>query len=91
MKMDEPLLNKAGKMILVLVVIFITLIGLQVWHPWQRQPVVFYEPLIYPVEVITGDMIVASDNSGYILVPHNETINSIEHDGNKTTIKATRH
>ncbi len=78
--------------LLAILITLLLTIGLQAWHPWQRQPVVFYEPVIFlPLEVVAGDRIVLSDKSAYIEIHNRETITSIEHEGKVITIRAIRH
>lgn len=86
--MDKyPLITK---LTLGFLVTMLVIIGLQAWHPWQRQPVVFYEPLILPIETIKGDVIMFSDGS-YIVSDRNKRINALKHNGEKVVIKSTIH
>ena len=45
---------------------------------WHRQPVTFYEPLIFPVEVISGDVIVL-ENGVKFAIDEDKRINSISY------------
>ncbi len=76
------------KVVLGFLVTILIILGLQFWHPWQRQPEVFYAPLILPLETIKGDVIVLSDDY-HIVIDRNKRINAIENSGEKVTIKST--
>ena len=82
-----PLTTKIALGFLVTALI---IIGLQLWHPWQRQPIVFYEPLILPLETIKNDIIMLN-NGNHIIIDRNKRINSIEYSGEKVVIKSTIH
>lgn len=56
---------------------------------WQRQPVVFYEPIIYPIEVIEGDRIIFLDET-QLVIQHDMEITAIEYHNGLATIKGTR-
>lgn len=82
--------NKTAlKYLLVFLALCVMTVGLLLWHPWQRQPVTFYEPLILPIEAVDGDRIIMLDGS-YVEINGNRTITSIKHDGNATIIKSSR-
>lgn len=87
---NKRIITTPLKVMIGLLLVLILFLGLQLWHPWQRQSAVFYEPLMLPVEAIKGDTIVLS-NSGCITIEHNEKINSITHNGDYISINATRH
>ncbi len=70
--------------VLLLVMLLIQL------QPWQRLPVVLYEPLIYPVEVIKGDRIIFSDNK-QLEIQHDMTINSMDYKDGAATLNSTRY
>ena len=78
------------RIVLGFTICILLFVGLQVWQPWLRQPVTFYEPLVLPLEAIKGDVIVLS-NGNYIVIKCNKRINSIEYDGEKVVIKGTRY
>lgn len=86
----KRIMTTSFKVSLGILITLVLFLGLQLWHPWQRQPIALYEPLILPIKVIKGDIIVLT-NGGYITVEYNERINSIIHNGDYTTINATRH
>lgn len=60
------------------------------WQPWERQPVVFYEPIIYPLEVVRGDIIITSD-ANHLVMQHDMRINNIKYHNGCATINSTRY
>lgn len=81
----------AMKLMAMLLLAVLLVAALQVWHPWQRAPDVFYEPLFLPLEAVDGDLIV-TESGGYIEINGNRTITSISHTGEGVmVIKSTRH
>jgi len=57
---------------------------------WQRDPVVFYEPILYPIEVLEGDVIVTPSGS-HLVIQQDMTLNMIVYNLDMATIKGTRH
>lgn len=82
-----PLLTK---LLLAIVIITSIFIGLQIEKPWQRQPTVFYTPLLLPIETKKGDVIYFSDGT-YLIIDRDKRINAIDHEGKKVTINSTVH
>ncbi len=78
------------KIVLGFLATTLVIFGLQLWHPWERLPVVFYEPLILPIETIKSDIIVL-DNGSHIIIDRNKCINTIEHSGQTVTVHSTIH
>lgn len=72
---------------LTLIIFFL---ALSIWEPWQRQPVVFYQPLILPLETIKGDIIILQDGS-HIEIEADKRINTLRVEPGSVTINATVH
>lgn len=85
----------SGAILVGLALVLVLSSALSAWHPWQRQPMVFYyseafRPVFQNFEVVDGDIIVMEDGS-HIVIEGNRTINSIECKGNETIVNSTRH
>lgn len=78
------------KILLGLLVVMALVVILNLLTPWQRQPVVFYEPIVLPIEVVEGDIIVLEDDS-HIVMDEDKRINSIQYQFGMVTINATVH
>lgn len=75
---------------LTITVALLLVIILTQWQPWERQPVVFYEPIIYPIEVLRGDIIVTPDGD-QLVMQHNMRIKDIKYHNGSATINSTRY
>lgn len=72
-----------------LLIVLILVVAINAWSPWHRQPVIFYEPVILPLEVIRGDIIVLEDGAK-LAIDEDKRINSISYDASGiVTINAT--
>lgn len=76
--------------LLGVIVVVLLIVGLGEWSPWHRQTTVFYEPLILPLEVLEGDIIVLQNGSHYF-VDEDKRINAITYGKDSFTINATVH
>jgi len=82
-------MGKTKVLWIALSVILLAII-ISIWTPWHRQPVVFYEPLILPREMIKGDIVVL-ENGSHIVIDEDKRINTIRHNNGSVTINATVH
>lgn len=73
-----------------IIFVLLLVIILAQWQPWERQPVVFYEPIIYPIAVLRGDIIVTPDGR-QLVIQKDMRINSINYHNGLATVKGTRH
>lgn len=100
-----PIIPKLSLILAVLIGGFVLSAAFQEWHPLQRPPTFFYDPVFFPIEVVPGDVIThqmeyAYSKGGYFSglvytyaeIEHRQTITAIEYalDG-AITIHATRH
>ncbi len=76
------------KILWSLLIVFTLVVVINAWSPWHRQPVVFYEPVIFPIEVISGDIIVLENGSSFV-IDEDKRINSISYGTDTFTINAT--
>ncbi len=82
-------MNKKTIICITTLVILLAFV-LSSWPPWQRQPMVFYEPLFLPLGVIEGD-IIALENGSYIVIDEDKRINSIAYRPGAVTMQVTVH
>jgi len=90
------MINKNGipwlsKLALAILILSIVIGGLQLLHPWQRHPTVFYDPFILPIEVICGDIIILYNGEYIVPIGHDMRIDSIEYKGGVAIIHSTQH
>ncbi len=78
-----------SKLALATLIIFIIIGSLQAIHPWQREPLVLYLPLILPVETVKGDILVF-ENGDSIMIERNMLIYSLNNNNGVITLKGTR-
>lgn len=78
------------KVALISLIILLAILALQWWTPWQRNPTVFYEPLILPLETVEGDVIVMLDGK-HIVIREDQRINSMYYQNNTVSMNVTRH
>lgn len=79
------------KTLIILFILLFLAIDINYWQPWQRQPVVFYEPVFLPIETIKGDIIVL-ENGTHLVIDEDKRINSIEYNNDDSvTINSTVH
>ena len=79
-----------NRALLISLIILLVILVLQWWQPWQRDPAVFYEPLILPIETIEGDIIVMADGK-HIVIRDNQRINSMDYQNNTVSMNVTKH
>jgi len=82
--------RKSTKVMLGVLVALLVIMGLQVWKPWQRQSVVFYEPLTLPIEVLEDDIIIFEDGTS-LVIDRDKRINAIKYDNGKVTTESIIH
>jgi len=88
MKSNQTISIKAA--ILLGLFCIVILLVLNIGAFWHREPTVFYEPLILPLETIKGDIIVLQDGS-HLLIDEDKRINSMRHNNGSVTVNATLH
>jgi len=79
-----------NRALLISLIILLVILVFQWWSPWHRNPTVFYEPLMLPIETIEGDIIVMADDR-YIVIRDNQRINSMDYQNNTVSMNVTKY
>lgn len=78
------------KYLAIFLILVIVVFGVSHSKIWQRPNVIFYEPVIYPIEVLSGDVIVLMDGKRH-WIENDMRINSIQYFNGGYVVKGVRH
>ena len=78
------------RIFLVLLGLVLVITALGFWGPQDRQPTVFYHPVVLPLETIEGDILFFEDGT-CLVVDEDKRINTMQYQSGVVTVNATIH